>query len=183
MGYSYYEIARPDGRPMKRGYGVSCRCHARGCKEQIDRGMAFLCYSCTWYFCSDHRTWAFDDIDQPIKYECFAGESNEVCYRCAEKKPAARGKATNRANSPPRTGRVCRARSYDARRRGRSWKRTPGSQPWADFTMKRRRKPKPERLTFTVAERRRLYRRARKIKVADNTHFFKIHYGRGEKSE
>lgn len=78
MGYGYYEIETPDGKPMKRGYSVSCKCHARGCKEKIDRGLAYLCYFCTLYFCGSHRTWA------DKKGECFAGESDQACLKCAK---------------------------------------------------------------------------------------------------
>lgn len=77
MGYGYYEIDTPEGKPMKRGYGVQCKCHQRGCKKQIDRGLAYLCYSCTQYFCGKHLTfWAGE-------YECFAGMSTQCCKKCA----------------------------------------------------------------------------------------------------
>lgn len=85
MGYGYYEISRPDGQAMKRGYQVGCKCHKRGCKEKIDRGMAYLCYSCTWYFCEKHRASAYcDKHDKPIEIECFTGASNQMCERCAK---------------------------------------------------------------------------------------------------
>lgn len=71
MGYSYYEI---DG--MKRGYGVSCKCHKRGCKERIDRGLAYLCYGCTQYFCSKHLFYS------DVKHDCFAGSNSQVCEKC-----------------------------------------------------------------------------------------------------
>jgi hypothetical protein len=73
MGYSFYEIGG-----MKRGYSVQCKCHKRGCQERIDRGMGYLCYRCTQYFCGDHLT--FSDIKQ----SCFAGESSQVCEACAD---------------------------------------------------------------------------------------------------
>ena len=77
MGYAYYEIGRFDtNKPMKRGYSVSCKCHERGCKEKIGRGLAYLCYNCGWYFCPEHLT----VID--TKVECFAGESDQVCKKC-----------------------------------------------------------------------------------------------------
>lgn len=85
MGYSYYEKNRFDsGIPMKRGYGVLCKCHKRSCQEKIDRGLAYLCYRCGWYFCEKHLTWAYDEKDNPIEFECFAGESNQVCEKCAK---------------------------------------------------------------------------------------------------
>lgn len=77
MGYSFYQISRPDGRPMDRGYGVSCKCHKRGCTKRIDRGLSYLCYECTWYFCGEHLTFSEKEV------ECFAGTSVQVCERCA----------------------------------------------------------------------------------------------------
>lgn len=85
MGYGYYVTKRLNNYAIeiKRGYSVECKCHKRGCKERIDRGMAFLCYSCGWYFCENHRTMAYcKKHDKPIIVECFAGESNEVCDKC-----------------------------------------------------------------------------------------------------
>jgi len=84
MGYGYYEINRFDtNKPMKRGYGVRCKCHQRGCKERIDRGLAYLCYYCGWYFCGKHLTMAYCTAhDEPRKIECFAGVSSQVCERC-----------------------------------------------------------------------------------------------------
>jgi hypothetical protein len=76
MGYGFYEI---DGR--KRGYGVRCKCHKRGCAARIDRGLFYLCYACTWYFCADHLTVAGDQ--DYLTAECFAGEGRQVCERCA----------------------------------------------------------------------------------------------------
>jgi len=79
MGYAYYEI---DGR--KRGYGVRCKCHKRGCAERIDRGLSYLCHCCTWYFCGEHLTQAYDQDDNPIDVDSFAGKSGQVCQRCAD---------------------------------------------------------------------------------------------------
>jgi len=74
MGYAFYER---DG--MERGYGVEDTCHADGCHRTIDRGLAYLCYGCTQYFCGDHLGyWA----DEPL--ECFAGLSTQVCAGCAQ---------------------------------------------------------------------------------------------------
>jgi hypothetical protein len=44
------------------GYGVSCKCHKRGCQEKIDRGLSYVCggmheggeYGCGYYFCGSH---------------------------------------------------------------------------------------------------------------------------------
>jgi len=78
MGYGYYDtIPRFDScLPMNRGYGVICKCHKRGCKKEIDRGLAYLCYSCGWYFCPEHLFFA------DIEFECFAGKSGQVCEKC-----------------------------------------------------------------------------------------------------
>ncbi len=88
MGYAYYEIIRPDqsvtAKPMKRGYSVECKCHKRGCKNKIDRGLARLCYYCTWYFCADHLTYAYCQHDEPIETDCFAGEGSQMCEKCAK---------------------------------------------------------------------------------------------------
>lgn len=81
MGYGYYVL--DDGR--KRGYAVRCKCHKRGCKEQIDRGLSYLCYRCTWYFCEEHLTMAWlSDGNTAIEAECFAGPSTQVCHKCAK---------------------------------------------------------------------------------------------------
>lgn len=89
MGYGYYEIRRPDqlrsDKPMKRGYAVSCKCHKRGCAEKIDRGLTYLCYYCTWYFCGKHLKTAWNpdpELDEEIRVECFAGDGSQVCEKC-----------------------------------------------------------------------------------------------------
>lgn len=86
MGYGYYEINRFGSTiPMKRGYGVACKCHQRGCTQEIDRGMAYLCYSCGWYYCEDHRSVAFcEEGDEVLEFECFAGESSQICKNCVK---------------------------------------------------------------------------------------------------
>jgi hypothetical protein len=87
MGYAVYEINRFDSQvPMQRGYGVRCKCHHCGCRAMIDRGISYLCYSCGWYFCEKHRTFARNETtDEAIELDCFAGTSSQVCERCAEK--------------------------------------------------------------------------------------------------
>lgn len=86
MGYTYYELPIPaTGRLMKRGYGVRCKCHQRGCNERIDRGLAYLCYNCTWYFCYEHLTFAVDVYDEPLLAECFAGQGSQVCQGCKKR--------------------------------------------------------------------------------------------------
>ena len=84
MGYGYYEINRFDKNiTMRRGYGVSCKCHKYGCKEEIDRGLGFLCYNCGWYYCGGHLTYAYCIAhDEPKEMDCFAGEGNQVCEKC-----------------------------------------------------------------------------------------------------
>lgn len=76
MGYALYEI---DG--MRRGYAVSCKCHKRGCKEKINRGLAYLCYECTQYFCYAHLYYGVTE------HECFAGSSMQVCEKCSKNDP------------------------------------------------------------------------------------------------
>lgn len=59
MGYQHYTL--PDGR--EAGYGVEATCDKPGCREQIDRGLAYLCgdavgdggeHGCGRYFCGRH---------------------------------------------------------------------------------------------------------------------------------
>ena|SRR5690606_10953422 len=82
MAYAYYEINRPDGRPMKRGYSVECKCHFYGCTNRIDRGLNYLCYHCTWYYCAAHRTCIFDRNEDAIDFDCFAGQDSQICKKC-----------------------------------------------------------------------------------------------------
>jgi hypothetical protein len=57
MGWSYGIV---NGR--KVGYAVRAKCDKKGCKERIDRGLAYVCgdmhgggeYGCGGYFCSEH---------------------------------------------------------------------------------------------------------------------------------
>lgn len=76
MGYAYYEIETPDGKPMERGYSVECKCDQKGCKSKIDRGLGFLCYGCTFYFCAKHL------IISEAEAVCFAGRSSQLCKQC-----------------------------------------------------------------------------------------------------
>lgn len=62
MGYGYYEL--PDGRLA--GYTVEAVCDYPNCKEEIDRGLGYLCgelpnghrdpddWGCGKYFCGRH---------------------------------------------------------------------------------------------------------------------------------
>lgn len=81
MGYAYYEIARPDqpyGKTMKRGYSVVGYCHKPACRVRVDRGFGYLCYECTWYYCSAHLNYS------QFEAECFAGVSSQVCEKCVK---------------------------------------------------------------------------------------------------
>ncbi len=94
MGYQIYEI----GSGRYGGYGVPAWCDHPGCKEEIDRGMAFACggepfseLGCDKYFCSKHRqTECFDDEgnicqhEQDIDGGCVC-TCVEVCESCAGK--------------------------------------------------------------------------------------------------
>jgi len=86
MGYAYYEIERfNSNKLMKRGYSVLSKCHKKGCDERIDRGIAYLCYNCGWYFCGKHLTFVMNtDGDEFLQFDCFAGRSGQVCEKCAK---------------------------------------------------------------------------------------------------
>lgn len=74
MGYGSYDLE--DGHGL-RGYDVVAVCAAPGCLESIDKGLAYLCYSCKDYFCYEHLTFAGND------FECFTGENPQCCFPCA----------------------------------------------------------------------------------------------------
>ena len=73
------------------GYGVPCVCDHPGCKEKIDRGLAYVCggepyggdRGCGLYFCSKHRgnhsPYTIDADGEEIEDENWA----DVCERCA----------------------------------------------------------------------------------------------------
>lgn len=73
MGYRFYHKDN-----MDRGYSVEDVCNKEGCNKKIDRGLGYLCYSCTKYFCGEHLTYSDEE------YECFAGSSHQVCEECAK---------------------------------------------------------------------------------------------------
>lgn len=66
MGYAYY---KSHGRHL--GYGVLATCDYRGCSQEIDRGLGYLCGTsphdiikrwseepgCGRYYCSKHLGW------------------------------------------------------------------------------------------------------------------------------
>lgn len=81
MGYASYEFE--DGFGL-RGYAVEDTCHHPDCSEPIDRGLAYVCYSCTKYFCGAHlvMAWAPNGNDL-IEFDCFAGQSSQCCHECA----------------------------------------------------------------------------------------------------
>lgn len=69
------------GRPI--GYGFPAECDHPGCKETIDRGLAYVCglmhgsdkYSCERYFCQEHRSNLIETrrrVPMQICDECFA---------------------------------------------------------------------------------------------------------------
>lgn len=76
MGYGSYDIDLPDGTQYTRGYLINDTCNYPYCGEKIDRGLDYLCYSCTKYFCWKHKSFSEDE------YECFAGISGEICVLC-----------------------------------------------------------------------------------------------------
>lgn len=82
MGYSFYERNTPLGKPMKRGYAIACKCHKKGCNKEIDRGLSYLCYSCTYYFCEEHRTVVYNKNDEAEEFDCFAGRGVQICEKC-----------------------------------------------------------------------------------------------------
>jgi hypothetical protein len=79
MGYAYYKFD-----DIERGYSVDAICEHEGCDEKIDRGLSYLCYACTGYFCEEHRAIEYDDGDE-IEFNCFAGSSGMCCETCAGK--------------------------------------------------------------------------------------------------
>ena len=80
MGYAYYEFEDGHG---PRGYAVDAICAAEGCVNEIDKGLAYLCYGCTNYFCGVHLTVGFGkDGNTMIQFDCFAGESSQCCHKC-----------------------------------------------------------------------------------------------------
>lgn len=87
MGYAFYDFGMSDPvRPnMRRGCGVECKCHKRGCTARIDRGLGYLCHSCTNYFCGEHLTAAVDAGGELVWFDCFAGRGLQCCQKCAAK--------------------------------------------------------------------------------------------------
>jgi hypothetical protein len=68
-----------------RGYSVSDMCAHPGCGKKIDRGLAYLCYGCEKYFCGAHLTFGFAaNGDDPLMFDCFAGQSSQCCLKCEE---------------------------------------------------------------------------------------------------
>jgi len=67
MGYAHYTVTR-DGEEIEAGYAVDTVCEQTGCKEKIDRGLAYLCgetpggdeHGCGGYFCGQHLYMALD---------------------------------------------------------------------------------------------------------------------------
>lgn len=74
MGYACYDMDDGFGH---RGYMVADKCHHSDCEAEIDRGISYLCYGCTKYFCEKHLRVLGADLD------CFAGSSPQACEVCA----------------------------------------------------------------------------------------------------
>jgi hypothetical protein len=84
MGWAYGKNA--NGREV--GYSVEATCDEPGCKEDIDRGLAYVCgnmhdgdeYGCGDYFCSSHlyyvRPLGMDHSIQLCEH-CSAGVPDE----------------------------------------------------------------------------------------------------------
>jgi hypothetical protein len=75
MGYGLYNLEDGYG---DRGYEVPDVCTHPGCEAAIDRGMAYLCYGCTEYFCEKHL------FVSDVQEECFAGKSAQCCKTCCK---------------------------------------------------------------------------------------------------
>lgn len=81
MGNMRYEIYR-NGKKIEAGYGVDAVCEEKGCKEDIDRGLAHLCgnmpsgdeYGCGGYFCGNHL---FLGSGAPV--------SEGLCRKCSDR--------------------------------------------------------------------------------------------------
>lgn len=89
MGYAYYEVSHAvTGEMMIRGYSVMDVCNhlVPRCGTIIDRGLSYLCYRCTSYFCYEHMATAFDPTnhDELIEATCFAGTSTQICVACCK---------------------------------------------------------------------------------------------------
>lgn len=77
MGYAHYEIYR-NGQKIEAGYAVEAECEQPDCKEQIDRGLDYLCgqmpggdeFGCGGYFCGQHL------------YMAPEGEHGYLCSAC-----------------------------------------------------------------------------------------------------
>ena len=80
MGNMHGTVYR-NGKQIDVGYGVPATCERPGCKEEIDRGLAYLCgdqhggdeYSCGGYFCGQHL------------YTAPAGHHGNRCALCRDR--------------------------------------------------------------------------------------------------
>lgn len=81
MGWGNCGINRTTGQRM--GYNFECKCHKRGCSEEINRGLGHVCggmheggvLGCGYYFCSGHMEGSGRDE---------TGRSVSLCLRCYE---------------------------------------------------------------------------------------------------
>lgn len=82
MGWAFCGKNATTGQLM--GYGIVCKCHKRGCKARIDRGLAYVCgdmheggeFGCGYYFCGDHRCYVGQDSN---------GSCVTLCAKCADR--------------------------------------------------------------------------------------------------
>ncbi len=77
------------------GYEVLAKCEQRGCKERIDRGLAFACgdmhgsddISCDGYFCAKHLRYS-------VRWD--TGASVSLCAACAASNDASAAEEARR---------------------------------------------------------------------------------------
>lgn len=98
MGYACYYN---DARKRWQGYAVAARCDHKGCRERIDRGVAYACgdppdggeHGCGGFFCDDHAVYVGREI---------APVSGRLCRACYDALPAdVRAKLEAEDDGPP----------------------------------------------------------------------------------
>jgi hypothetical protein len=81
-----WEIGYEPERDRDIGYGVPSECDHPDCKEQIDRGLAYVCggepyggeYGCGLFFCEEHLLMA----GVVVVLTPASGEWVQLCERC-----------------------------------------------------------------------------------------------------
>lgn len=81
MGNALYQVTRSDGKAIAAGYDVTTICEHKGCHEEINRGLAYLCgntpggdeYGCGGYYCYRHL---YLGSGAPV--------SEGLCKRCSD---------------------------------------------------------------------------------------------------